>query len=131
VTWVGAAYLTCSRWRLRPRAGSVWVGPIRGDGSRLCTGSRERHPRAADYAHGVTTVRRVALGMVLGAIAALTYHFTSTTIHPTGWFAYAPLTGSITFKTHPAWGPTAIVAPALGALIGFGRSQLPRRRHCV
>jgi heme/copper-type cytochrome/quinol oxidase subunit 1 len=76
----------------------------------------------------MAAIRPATLGLVLGAIAAVTYHFT-VTAQATGWFAYAPLSESIDHDTHPGWWPTAVIGPLLGALLGFGFGRLQERRR--
>lgn len=88
----------------------------------------ERHFFTAPYAWAMTTLRLATLGLLLGGLAAVVYHFMSTS-HPTGWFAYAPLSDNIALKMHPSWWPTAIVGPLLGGLVGYLLSRIQRLRH--
>jgi hypothetical protein len=75
-------------------------------------------------------MRLVLLGLLLGGMAAVAYHFTATS-PTTGWFAYAPLSESVTFNRRPSWLPTAVVGPVVGGFIAYSIGTMRRLRRRV
>jgi heme/copper-type cytochrome/quinol oxidase subunit 1 len=78
----------------------------------------------------MTTMRLVVIGVCVGGMAAVAFHFSATS-HPTGWFAYAPLSDSIDLNRRPAWWPTAIVGPVVGGFVGYSVAKIHSVRQRV
>ncbi len=75
-------------------------------------------------------MRLLLVGLFLGGMAAVAYHFIATS-QATVWFAYAPLSDSITFNRRPSWWPTAIFGPVVGGFISYSIGTISRLRHRV
>ena len=60
-----------------------------------------------------------AIGLVLGAAAAMIWHYTRLR-HNVDWYAYAPLSASTNIRlVRPGWWPALLIFPSVGLGIGL------------